>query len=74
MNTDLSIAKKSLSEENQAIKDYTDRLRVASSPILRKALEHARREEIDHASDFRKAIEKIARLRYNPYFIRLRNR
>lgn len=63
ISSDLAIAEKSRSEEEKAIRDYTKRLEVADNPILQKAIEHARKEEKDHAEDFEKAkvnIEKSA--------------
>lgn len=56
--TEKDIAKKSLSEEEQAVKDYKTRLANTSNKTLKKALEHARSEEKDHAADFKKVLAK----------------
>jgi SNF2 family DNA or RNA helicase len=60
--SDLSIAKKSKGEEEKAIVDYTERLKEVKSPELRKAIEHARSEERDHAEGFKKVMEKEAEI------------
>ena len=53
---EVDIAKKSLQEEEKAIDDYSDRIKK-SGPDLKKRLEHARKEEKDHARDFREFVE-----------------
>ena len=63
ISSDLSIASKSHAEESKAIHDYTERLKDAKSPELKKAIEHARSEEKDHASDFKRVMSKEAELR-----------
>lgn len=60
ISSDLQIATQSKKEEEQAIKDYTERLKSAKSPLLVKALTHARKEERDHNREFQEVIEKEA--------------
>ncbi len=60
--SDLEIARKSEGEELKAVKDYSERLKVIKDPELRRATEHAIKEEKDHAEDFGKVIDKEANL------------
>lgn len=53
--TDKKMAKKSLKEEETAVKEYTKRKKRAKSGKLKKALAHAIPEERHHAKMFRKA-------------------
>lgn len=55
--SDTAIARKSLGEEEKAVKDYTLRLKKAKSPALKKALRHALPEERTHAKLFHAAVE-----------------
>lgn len=50
---DSEIAAKSLQEEGEAVRTYTERIKRAQSPELRRALAHARKEERQHAAMFR---------------------
>lgn len=56
--SDEAMAKKSLGEEEQAIKDYTQRIAKATCPQLKKALRHALEEEKTHAKLFRDWLSK----------------
>lgn len=56
---DIAFAKKSLGEEEAAIRDYTKFLKSETNPFLRKVTEHALGEEKDHAKGFREAIAKL---------------
>jgi hypothetical protein len=56
--SDLAIAEKSLGEEEKAIKDYGTRSQEAKDPELKKAINHARGEERDHAEGFKKVIKE----------------
>lgn len=51
--SDREIAMRSLEEEQRAACDYGSRIRQARDPGLRHAMEHARREEIQHAESLR---------------------
>lgn len=55
MSADSKIAAKSLGEEKKAVKDYSNRLKRAKDPKLRKALKHAIPEERTHAKLFMEA-------------------
>lgn len=55
---EVDIAKQSACEELRAIEDYTERLKVAKDPELRKAIEHAREEEQQHLALFSKWLKK----------------
>lgn len=54
---DKKLAKKSLGEEEEAIEDYTERLRDADSPRLHRAFRHAIPEEKTHAHLFREVLK-----------------
>ncbi len=58
ISSDLEIAIQSKKEEDKAISDYTQRLKEVRSPVLRKALEHARSEEKDHSKELSEAARK----------------
>lgn len=57
--SDLHIAEKSKGEEDKAIHDYTVRLSESENPVLRKAIEHALKEEKTHSHLFGSAIKDI---------------
>lgn len=50
---DRAIARKSYREEETAIRAYGQRYKRAEDPRLKKAIMHARREEITHAASFK---------------------
>lgn len=50
------IARKSLSEERKAIRDYTSRRRVSRNQELRDAITHALGEERTHAHLFSRVL------------------
>lgn len=56
--TDRAIARKSYREEETAIRAYGKRYKAARDPRLKKAIAHARREEITHAASFRPLMGK----------------
>lgn len=49
---DKDFAERSLNEEEQAIQDYSQRLKDADSDDLKEIIRHARSEEHDHAQMF----------------------
>lgn len=47
---EVRLARKSLDEEHQAIRDYATRIRRTRDAKLRRILKHAMREEREHAA------------------------
>ena len=58
MDHDMEFANKSLKEEEQAVKDYTDRIARSKCPELKKILKHALEEEKHHAKLFKEWVGK----------------
>lgn len=57
-NTDKNSAKDSYLEEMQAIHNYEKRIELCKDAELKKALQHALKEEKDHAERFFKWLDK----------------
>lgn len=57
---DLENAKKSLAEEEEAVKAYTSRIETSTDPALKEIYEHNRKEEMEHADALRKWIEQAS--------------
>jgi rubrerythrin len=57
--SDLEIAKEYHKDEEHDVKKYTDELKTAKNPVLRKALEFALPEEKQHAAKFKAAVEDM---------------
>jgi len=60
MSRCLKFAKQSLAEEEQAVKDYTDRIKKCTDEGLKKILSHALEEEKHHTKMIRDWINKVS--------------
>ena len=56
---DRKMARQSLREEREAIHAYGRRIPRAHSAPLKRALQHARREEREHAAAFQQALKRL---------------